>query len=129
MVRPLKMFMRGKNVAMLQRMLAQAGYSIDDRQGLFGASTRDAVRDFQKRRGLEVTGTVDQALFEQIRSCAGLPAPENRPAANRADDAPGDRLEALIGLLIDKGVITGEELDDALSGRKRPVRVTQPPLT
>lgn len=117
MARDLKMFMRGKSVRTLQNILKQMGYPMEDQPAIFGASTRDGVKDFQKRKGLKITGMVDDELMLLLQQSVGFQA-DNRPkrenpAQPSANVDPG-RLEALISLLIRKGVISEEELAEAI---------------
>lgn len=121
MKRDLKMFMRGKSVTMLQNMLKQMGYPMNDVQGVFGACTRDGVKDFQKRKGVKATGVVDGELFTLIQQSVGFQAGEKRsrkeePTAS-VPSAEMARLDALIGLLIDKGVISEEEVSEAFQAK------------
>ena len=132
MARPLKIYMRGKSVRTLQQMLKQMGYPMEDQAAIFGASTRDAVKDFQKRKGLKVDGIVDDELFKVMQQNVGFQSDSGDKKDNKNDPvgltSPANRqqLDALVGLLISKGVITEEELTEAM--RPQPVKVTQPPL-
>lgn len=49
---------RGEYVQLLQTMLVNRGYSLGNVDGIFGARTDTAVRDFQKASGLKVDGIV-----------------------------------------------------------------------
>ena len=132
MARPLKIYMRGKSVRTLQQMLKQMGYPMEDQAAIFGASTRDAVKDFQKRKGLKVDGIVDDELFKVMQQNVGFQSDSGDKKDNKNDpvglasSANRQQLDALVGLLISKGVITEEELTEAM--RPQPVKVTQPPL-
>jgi len=129
----LKMFKRGKGVTMLQELLQRMGYSMHDRPGLFGVSTRDAVKDFQSKKGLKSTGTVDDELLALMRQNFGAPVTSKKgksksastPALNPVNQ---EQLDGLIRLLINKGIFTEDELQREI-GRPQPLRVTQPPLT
>lgn len=55
---------RGREVASLQSMLAK-DYTITDVRGVFGDSTRDAVKNWQQTNGLNVTGTVSQSQYNR----------------------------------------------------------------
>jgi len=121
MARPLKMYMRGKSVRSLQQMLKQMGYPMKDQPAIFGASTRDGVKDFQNRKGLKPTGIVDDELFNLMQESVGFQA--EKPAKSESPvglAAPADksRLDALVTLLISKGVITEEELQAELMQTK-----------
>ncbi|MBL4775601.1 MAG: peptidoglycan-binding protein [Mariprofundus sp.] len=131
MARPLKIFMRGKRISMLQDILRRMGYAMHDQAGQFGASTRDAVKAFQRQRDLKPTGSVDDALLilMQQGSC-----PENSKSEPPKLESPQTtsslsnqtQLDALIELLINKGIINEDELKQRT--RPQPMRVTQKPL-
>lgn len=122
MSRPLKMFMRGKNVRILQEMLKRLGYPMDDEPGIFAASTRDAVKNFQSQKGVQVTGIVDNELLSLMRHGHNISDIEATPKPKPATKpVPADitvdqgQLDALIRLLISKGVIGEDELHTEMS--------------
>jgi len=118
MARPLKIYMRGKSVRTLQGMLRQMGYPMEDQPAIFGASTRDAVKDFQKRKGLKDTGIVDDELFALMQQSVGFQAEKSDKAKQTEKAAGGNdsrRLDALIGLLISKGILSEEEIGEMLA--------------
>jgi len=132
MARDLKMFMRGKSVTQLQNMLRQMGYPMEDQPAIFGACTRDGVKDFQKRKGLKVTGIVDDELMELMRQSVGFQT-EKKPA--RKEQTTGTpsatdsaKLDALIRLLVGKGLISEEELGEALQPPTPRKKTTGSPL-
>lgn len=51
----------------LQRRLASLGYDLGEPDGKLGSKTRDAVRDFQERRGLVPDGHATVVLLETLR--------------------------------------------------------------
>jgi membrane fusion protein, macrolide-specific efflux system len=53
----------GPDVAALQRALAAAGYDAGEADGDFGASTADALANWQADRGLDETGRLELATF------------------------------------------------------------------
>lgn len=59
---------RGEHVLDVQTRLATLGYAIptDERTGVFGPATRDAVRAFQQRRGLLVDGIVGEDTWREL---------------------------------------------------------------
>lgn len=131
MSRPLKMFMRGKRVTMLQEILHRIGYPINDQPGLFGATTRDAVKDFQKQKEMKVTGQIDDDLMQFIQGGQTAPASKEKPSSEKivvSTPVNQQQLDALIRLLVRKDLITEKELQTEMK-RPQPVRVTQPPLT
>ncbi|MDQ6969951.1 MAG: peptidoglycan-binding domain-containing protein [Mariprofundus sp.] len=132
MARPLKMFMRGKRITMLQEILHRMGYPMHDQAGLFAASTRDGIKAFQKQQGLKVTGTVDDDLFTLLQQ-GSQPSKQKTasdPAqADTAEHKPCNQqqFDALIQLLVSKNIITEAELHQ-LMAQPQALRVTQPAL-
>ncbi|MCK0198406.1 lytic murein transglycosylase [Ancylobacter sp. 6x-1] len=57
---------RGERIELQQR-LASMGYEVGTPDGVMGAKTRDAVRDFQIRAGLVPDGLPDVAVLEHAR--------------------------------------------------------------
>jgi hypothetical protein len=53
-----------------QQALLDLDYQIGAVDGLIGANTRAAIRDFQKRHGLPVTGEPSEELLERMREAA-----------------------------------------------------------
>ncbi|WP_293868364.1 lytic murein transglycosylase [uncultured Alsobacter sp.] len=51
----------------LQRHLLRMGYDVGDPDGRFGTKTRDAVRDFQERRGLVPDGYANHTVLQALR--------------------------------------------------------------
>jgi peptidoglycan hydrolase-like protein with peptidoglycan-binding domain len=66
----LKINMRGEAVKELHDLLRKLGYSIKDRSGFFGASTRDAVLDVQRKNKLRATGVVSSNTLVEITRLA-----------------------------------------------------------
>jgi len=120
MARPLKIFMRGKSVGVLQALLRSMGHTLDDRPNLFGASTRDAVKEFQRQRGLKVSGQVDGSLLEIMQQGSNV-APENqdKKEATSVEATPEvvtkKQWDALVALLIRKGIFEKQELENELA--------------
>jgi peptidoglycan hydrolase-like protein with peptidoglycan-binding domain len=74
--------MQGDDVALLQRELALLSYTLApaELQGqIFRNTTQEAVRDFQRKRGLEATGVVDERTAALINA-----AVDGRPARGYA---------------------------------------------
>src|SRR5262249_22081183 len=74
------------NVAGLHQALSALGLSIPDaetKRRFFGPATREAVRTFQQRRGLKVTGEVDASTASHLDTTRSGPvaAPAMVPAA------------------------------------------------
>lgn len=116
MSRPLKIYMRGERVSHLQQLLKRLGHEIADKPGLFGTGTRAAVKLVQQEKGLEVTGVVDDALMAMIGDKPGLKAEAATPASNETPDLATlqAQVDTLTRLLLQKGVITADELSALL---------------
>ena len=133
MARPMKIFMRGKRITMLQELLRRMGYPVHDKPGQFGTSTRDAVKAVQSQYDMKPTGVVDDALLQRMQH--GQPAAAiseedvlKAPDPDNEDPLQSDvRLEALVRLLIRKGVLTENELHDEIV-RVQVKQITEPPL-
>ena len=67
---------RGPSVRFLERRLARLHYLLLNRNGSFGADTRDAVYAFQKIEGLARTGVVGRSMWNEL--------PARTPRAPRA---------------------------------------------
>lgn len=50
-----------------QRLLGQLGYNAGAADGILGEQTVDAVRDFERDRGLAITGQVDERLLDALQ--------------------------------------------------------------
>jgi Putative peptidoglycan binding domain len=57
----------GSQVTQVQRALARAGYYDGAIDGTLGAGTRKALRNYQRDRGLDITGGINQAVIESLR--------------------------------------------------------------
>lgn len=57
---------RGPDIQLLQLGLTRAGYSPGESDGIFGARTEAALRDFQRVGGLPVTGRADNATWQAL---------------------------------------------------------------
>ncbi len=58
----------GESVRKVQRRLKALGYYDSSVDGDYGSGTRSAVKDFQKRNGLKVTGEVNSATLKKLNS-------------------------------------------------------------
>ncbi len=70
----------GNDVYQVQLKLRQWGYLRSGADGVYGANTYQAVRLFQSRNGLSVTGNVDAATYRALGFTPTVGAP---PAANK----------------------------------------------
>jgi membrane-bound lytic murein transglycosylase B len=55
----------------LQRLLNRLGYSVGRPDGVIGGRTRDAIRAFERARGMEVRGRATDVVLEAARAAAG----------------------------------------------------------
>lgn len=65
-----------ESVADLQNALLEAGYEPGAANGRYGQTTADAVAAYQADWGMEVTGDIDQALYEHITGIGPETAPD-----------------------------------------------------
>lgn len=74
--------------AFLQQLLVKQGYAITV-DGIAGTKTRDALKAFQRRAGLPVTGTATAATLAALRRPgAAVPMPRPRPETFQPPPAP-----------------------------------------
>lgn len=59
---------KGEAVKEMQTRLNELGYSVGNPDGIFGKKSEEAVKTFQKDKGLEITGVVDEATWEMLFS-------------------------------------------------------------
>jgi len=112
--------MRGKRVGLLQAVLHRMGYPMQDQNGLFGVHTRDAVKDIQKQRGLKPTGELDDALFQLLQLGTAPQVTDQGSTTTAAAPLPEpgcdqEQFDALVRLLLRKGVIEAGELEAEMS--------------
>ena len=75
--RNLSLRMTGEDVTLLQQELRQLGFTIEDRESLFGNSTFLAVQEFQREQGIEATGVVDEATARLINAAVDTLQPKS----------------------------------------------------
>jgi HlyD family secretion protein len=91
MYRNLRPGSRGKDVAQLQAALARLGFASGDAEGVFGAGTEAAVRDFYHARGYEPL--LEPVLARQARQASGSADPTGGDALGViASGLPGSSL-------------------------------------
>ncbi len=76
----------GAEVEMLQLMLEQLGFRLDV-TGYFDGQTSRALRNFQDRAGLELTGEFDDKTWVELREALDIAARENDEQLNYAIEA------------------------------------------
>lgn len=63
--KPIKLGAKGKAVSDIQKLLQKAGSTIKV-NGEFGIGMLSAVKSFQKKNGLKVTGVVDKKTLDKL---------------------------------------------------------------
>src|SRR6476660_39633 len=128
--RNLSLRMRGEDVRLLHGELRKLGHripAVETSKQLFGASTRQAVVDFQKKHSLETTGVVDEHTAKRINAAVGelpQPAPEEPRPEPTGFAVRGQVRQANGSLLIggtvrafDKDLRSEETLGEVVTGR------------
>lgn len=67
MKKVIKLGAEGIDVKKIQQLLAKAGSTIKP-NGVFGIGMLSAVKAFQKRNNIKVTGVVDAATFKKLEA-------------------------------------------------------------
>ena len=81
---------RGETVRQIQQAMLRDGIGLrGGADGVFGQGTRAAVGEFQKRRGLPITGDVDQTTMNAISAMTPTAAPAPAPVAAAPAPAAG----------------------------------------
>jgi peptidoglycan hydrolase-like protein with peptidoglycan-binding domain len=107
---------RGRAVKELQQVLNDLGYAAGSADGIFGAKTEKAVRQFQADNGLTVDGLVGRKT-KQVLEDESQP----RPTLRRGDRS--DDVAYLQGLLNDAGYDVGSA--DGIFGARTEAAVRQ----
>lgn len=86
----------GSAVRQLQSALNQKGYQLSE-DGIFGAKTRAAVRDYQKKNGLLLDGIAGSQTWNHLMSAAAAPSgpTESRQVLSGVSDETAARLAQL----------------------------------
>src|SRR5262249_46913357 len=104
--RNLSSSVQGPDVALLQGELAQLGYTIPTtetvRPWTFGPGTLQAVQDFQRKRGLVVTGVVDPATARKINAAIEAIVPPRFSVTGQVKHQDGTALSGLTVRAFDK---------------------------
>lgn len=81
--RNLSLRMQGEDVERLKEELRKLGFSIERDEAGFGKTTRQAVLEFQRKRGLGATGVVDESTANLINAEVDALKPEPEPRRAR----------------------------------------------
>lgn len=95
-----------KDVARLQNRLIEMGYMDGGYDGIYGKSTANAVRFFQKVNGLPVTGVADYDTLVKLYSDDAVVNPEPTPTP-LAKSVKGDEVQQLQHALALYGFLDG----------------------
>lgn len=103
---------RGSSVSELQKLLNQNGYGLSE-DGIFGAKTQAAVRDYQAKNNLSVDGIVGQNTWGALYGAGGSTA----GAAGEAQKTTADWLSEYEGKK-PGGYAPSQDVSDALAALK-----------
>jgi peptidoglycan hydrolase-like protein with peptidoglycan-binding domain len=73
--RPATQAAASQDVAEAQQALKAAGFDPGSADGVLGPQTRQAIRDFQRARGVPVTGELDRETQRALRAQMEAPKP------------------------------------------------------
>ncbi len=96
---------RGDEVASLQKQLNAAGYSLAV-DGIYGAETAAAVRDYQSRNALQVDGVVGPQTMNSLFQQGG--------GVGRYESPVGGRIATLYETMINRPTFTYDPEEDAM---------------
>ena len=111
------------NVVPLQRRLKALGYLSGSVDGYFGSNTYRAVRNFQSRNGLSVTGIADPGTQQLLYSSAARPASGSSSSSSGTGyrllywGCKGDAVKKLQQALIDAGYKSYVRTADGIYGK------------
>lgn len=113
----------GSAVRQLQSALNQKGYQLSE-DGIFGAKTRAAVRDYQKKNGLLLDGIAGSQTWNHLMSAAAAPSgpTESRQVLSGVSDETAARLEQLEKGYEASGDVTAAQEEQRSIEALRPVR-------
>ncbi len=105
---------RGDAVKALQEKLIALGYLSGKADGIYGNDTMDAVRAFQRSKGLEDDGDAGPATLAALQSTTVVPSNPSQPEPSAPETSQllkygsrGDAVTALQNKLIALGYLTG----------------------
>ena len=112
------------NVVPLQRRLKALGYLSGSADGYFGSNTYRAVRSFQSRNGLAVTGVADPGTQQLLYSSSARPASGSSSSSSGSTGyrllywgCKGDAVKRLQQALIDAGYKSYVRTADGIYGK------------
>ncbi len=101
---------RGRHVEDLQLRLAGSGFSPGEIDGVFGSGTANALKRFQRTKGVEATGELDSRTLQLLSAAQGFPTNYRRTltmsaSAYSAED-PGNTAYTARGNLLRRGYVS-----------------------
>ncbi|MCI0723916.1 MAG: peptidoglycan-binding protein, partial [Acidobacteria bacterium] len=126
--RNLSVEMQGEDIRLLQSELQQLGYNLPSKEteeALFGEATYEAVRDFQRTRGLPVTGVVDEHTARVINAAVDARPPEQFVISGRVTHQDGNPLIGLIVRAFDRDLRDEQPLgEEAVTSKRGAYEIT-----
>ncbi|KUO61956.1 MAG: spore cortex-lytic enzyme [Gracilibacter sp. BRH_c7a] len=90
---------KGSEVKELQQKLTQLGYQLGTVDGVYGKKTEDAVKRFQKNRGLKVDGVAGEKTIKELKRLTG----ESQTAEGKKVGYKGNDLKLLARCVYSEG--------------------------
>ncbi len=98
------------DTALVQSRLRALGYGVDPIDGIMGPRTRDAIRQFQRQRGLPADGKLNETLLVRLEK-----AYQARWQGELAADAARAGIQ-VIAVVLGEGLASGQALAEKTSG-------------
>lgn len=91
-------------VTQAQRELQSQGFYQGEVDGIAGPQTRQAVKDFQRQNGLQVTGSLDQQTIDKLNggSASGSNATTSSGSSGASSSSSGSGLGSRLGSMMPK---------------------------
>ena len=110
---------------LVQEGLASFGFDVGFADGVFGRRTRDAIRSYQRTKGLAETGYLTRELFEALAALAAVSKPRWEPGKKFRDCAGCPELVVVSSRSYEMGSPSGEEGRYADEGPQHRVRISE----
>lgn len=86
---------RGSMISDMQVRLQAAGYLKGGIDGVYGDDTTRAVRNFQKDKGIPVSGVIDEMTYAALRNVDGSSAPAPAASSSSEETAAGGSMYSI----------------------------------
>lgn len=117
----IKVGMRGDDVIIVQKLLAETGFYAGPIDGIFGNGTLRALQDFQKANGLPSDGVVGTQTYQYLERATVAPSRYSREITMRASaysaSDPGNSSYTSRGHLLRKGLVAVDPSEIPLGTR------------